>query len=151
MLVSRFLAVVALLLAALGARADNIEVAAATIELREDGYVLDADFDITLTPTLEDILTKGVPLNFVLEVELIRPRWYWFNDKIAHVAQQYKLSYNSLTRQYRVSLGTLFQNFATLVEAVRFFSSTRNLPVADKTALEPCSVYLAAVSMRLDV
>lgn len=151
MLVSRFFAVIALLLAALGARADNIEVRAAAIELRDDTYVLNADFDITLTPTLEEILTKGVPLNFVLEVELIRPRWYWFNDKIAQVAQQYKLSYNSLTRQYRVSLGTLFQNFATLTEAVRFFSSTRNLPVADKSALQPDTVYQAAVRMRLDV
>jgi hypothetical protein len=151
MLVSRFLAVVALLLAACIARADNIEVRAAGIELREDGYVLDADFDIMLTSTLEDILTKGVPLNFLLEVEIIRPRWYWFNDKIVHVAQQYKLSYNSLTRQYRVSLGTLFQNFATLAEAVRFFSSTRNLPVADKSALQPGTAYQAAVRMRLDV
>jgi Domain of unknown function (DUF4390) len=151
MRVRRFLALLGLALFALFARADNIEVRTATITLREDGYVLDADFDITLTSTLEEILAKGVPLNFLLEVEVIRPRWYWFNDKVANVSQQYKLFYNSLTRQYRVSLGTLYQNFATLGEAVRFFSSVRNLPIADKSQLQPGTVYQAAVRMRLDV
>ena len=151
MRVRRFLALLGLALFALLARADNIEVRAATITLREDGFVLDADFDITLTATLEEILAKGVPLNFLLEAEVIRPRWYWFNDKVASVSQQYKLSYNSLTRQYRVSLGTLYQNFATLSEAVRFFSSVRNLPIADRSALQPGTVYQAAVRMRLDV
>lgn len=149
-----WLAVLALLCLALGsalpARAD-IEVKRASLAVADDGYVLEADFSIALTPPLEDVLSKGVSLYFLLEFELIRPRWYWFNDKIAQVAQQYKLSYNSLTRQYRVSLGTLFQNFATLTEAVRFFSSTRNLPVADKSALQPDTVYQAAVRMRLDV
>ena len=149
--ISRSLAFLGLLLFALFARADNIDVRAASISLREDAYALDADFDITLTPTLEDILAKGVPLNFLLEVEVIRPRWYWFNDKVAQAAQQYKLSYNSLTRQYRVSLGTLYQNFATLTEAVRFFSSVRNLPVAERAALQPGTAYQAAVRMRLDV
>lgn len=149
--ISRSLAFLGLLLFALFARADNIDVRAASIGLREDAYALDADFDITLTPTLEDILAKGVPLNFLLEVEVIRPRWYWFNDKVAQAAQQYKLSYNSLTRQYRVSLGTLYQNFATLTEAVRFFSSVRNLPVAERAALQPGTAYQAAVRMRLDV
>jgi hypothetical protein len=151
MLVRRFLALAGLLLLALAARADNIEVRSAAVTSGEDGYVLNADFDITLTPTLEDILAKGVPLNFLLEVEIIRPRWYWFNDRVVASAQQYKLSYNSLTRQYRVSLGTLFQNFATLGEAVRFFSSVRNLPVADKSDLQPGTMYQAAVRMRLDV
>jgi hypothetical protein len=151
MRVRRFLAAAGLLLLALAARADNIQVRSAAIELGEDGYVLNADFEIALTPTLEDILSKGVPLNFLLEVEIIRPRWYWFNDRVATSAQQYKLSYNSLTRQYRVSLGTLFQNFATVGEAVRFFSSVRNLPVADKSDLQVGVDYQAGVRMRLDV
>jgi hypothetical protein len=147
----RFLALVCLVLFALVARAENIEIRSAAIALRDDGYALDADFDITLTPTLEDILGKGVPLNFLLELELIRPRWYWLNDKVVTLAQQYKLSYNSLTRQYRVSLGTLFQNFATVDEAVRFMSGVRGLPVAEKGALQPGVSYQASLRMRLDV
>jgi len=152
MRVKLLLALVGLaLVCALGARADPIEVRSAAINLREDQYVLDADFDIALTPILEEILAKGVPLNFLLEVELIRPRWYWFNDKVAQLAQPYKLSYNSLTRQYRVSLGTLYQNFGTLDEALRFIGSVRSLPVADKAALQQGVTYQGALRLRLDV
>jgi hypothetical protein len=151
MRVKRFFAILCLTFFALIAQAENIEVRAAAIVLREDGYSLDADFDIALTPTLEDILAKGVALNFLLELDLIRPRWYWLNDKVASITQQYKLSYNSLTRQYRISLGTLYQNFATVAEAVHFISRVRNLPVTEKSALQPGLHYQAAVRMRLDV
>lgn len=147
----RFFAVLFLTLFALFAQAENIEVRAAAVALRDDGYALDVDFDIHLTPTVEEILAKGVALNFLLEFDLIRPRWYWLNDKVASATQQYKLSYNSLTRQYRISLGTLFQNFPTASEAVRFISRIRNLPVADRSALQTGVVYQGAVRMRLDV
>jgi len=149
--VSRLLALLALLLLIFAARAENIEVKSAAVALREDGYSLDADFEIALTPTLEDILAKGVPLNFLLELELIRPRWYWLNERVVSVTQQYKLSYNPLTRQYRISIGTLYQNFATLTEAVRFLGRLRNALVAEKSALQTGQTYQGAVRLRLDV
>jgi len=147
----RFLVVVGLLLLALVARAENIEVKSASISLREDGYSLDVDFEIALTPILEDILGKGVPLNFLLELELIRPRWYWFDEKVVSQTQQYKLAYNPLTRQYRISIGTFYQNFATLREAVQFISRVRNMPAADKGGLQPGTTYAGTVRLRLDV
>jgi hypothetical protein len=147
----RFVAILFLTLLAWIAQAENIEIRSASIALRDDVYALDTDFDISLTPTLEEILAKGVALNFLLEVDVIRPRWYWLNEKVANVQQQYKLSYNSLTRQYRISLGTLFQNFPTVAEAVRFISRVRNLPVAEKNALQPGVAYQASLRMRLDV
>ena len=149
--VKRIFAGVALLLLALTARAENIEIKSAQVILREDGYALDADMEIALTPILEDILNKGVVLNFLLEFELIRPRWYWLNEKVVTHSQPYKLAYNPLTRQYRVSLGTIYQNFETLSEALRFISRPRNVLVADKSQLQPGTTYLAAVRMRLDV
>lgn len=147
----RFFAVLLLTLFAHFAHAENIEIRAAGVTLRDETYALDVDFEISLTPTLEDILAKGVALNFLLEFDLIRPRWYWLNDKVVTVSQQYKLSYNSLTRQYRISLGTLYQNFPTVDEAVSFISRVRNLPVAEKAALQSGSTYQGAVRMRLDV
>jgi len=149
--VRRFFALVCLLLLAVTARADNIDVRSASVTLRGDSYSVDADLQITLTPTLEDILSKGVSLYFLLEFELIRPRWYWLNDKVVAAAQQYKLAYNPLTRQYRISLGTIYQNFPTLTEAVRFLSRPRNIPVADKAELQSGTTYSAALRMRLDV
>jgi hypothetical protein len=148
---NRLIALCAFLLLTLAARADNIEVKSATVSLSDEGYSVDANLELTLTPTLEDILSKGVPLNFLLEFELIRPRWYWLNEKVVALTQRYKLSFNPLTLQYRISLGTIYQNFATLGEALRFLSRPRSISVADQGVLQVGTTYAAAIRMRLDV
>jgi hypothetical protein len=132
------------------ARADGIEVRKAALISAEDGYVLEAEFDVTLTHTLEDALNKGVPLYFALEFELTRPRWYWLNEKLANARQQYRLSYNALTRQYRVGVRTLYQNFASLPEALAFMSRVRVREIAETGALGKGSSYTAALRLRLD-
>ena len=136
--------------APLVARADGIEVQKAAVITAEDGYTLEAEFEITLTSVLEDVLNKGVPLYFTLEFELIRPRWYWFNQKITNVRQQYRLSYNALTRQYRVGVGSLYQNFASLPEGLAFMSRVRMREIAEAGALSKGGSYTAALRMRLD-
>ena len=136
--------------APLVARADGIEVQKAAVITAEDGITLEAEFEITLTHALEDVLNKGVPLYFTLEFELIRPRWYWFNLKITSARQQYRLSYNALTRQYRVGIGRLYQNFASLPEGLAFMSRVRMREIADAGALSKGGSYAAALRMRLD-
>lgn len=132
------------------ARADGIEVRKAALISTEDGYVLEAEFDVTLTHTLEEALNKGVPLYFTLEFELTRPRWYWLNEKLSNTRQQYRLSYNALTRQYRVGVRTLYQNFASLPEALGFMSRVRVRDIAETGALLKGSNYIAALRLRLD-
>jgi F0F1-type ATP synthase membrane subunit c/vacuolar-type H+-ATPase subunit K len=136
--------------AAAPAAADGIEVRKAALVAAEDGYFLEAQFDIALTPALEDALNKGVPLYFSLEFELIRPRWYWLDQRIASSRQQYRLSYNALARQYRVSLGTLFQNFASLREALDFLSRVRIRELFGPDTLVKGGSYTAALRLRLD-
>jgi hypothetical protein len=132
------------------AQADGVEVRRAALVAAENGYYLEADFEIALTHTLEEALNKGVPLYFTLEFELIRPRWYWFNEKISRAQQQYRLSYNALTRHYRVGLGTLYENFSALSEALVFMSKVRLREIAGPGALKKDTAYTAAVRLRLD-
>ena len=134
------------------ARADGIEVRTAALITAENGFALEADFEVTLTHTLEEALNKGVPLHFVLEFELIRPRWYWLNQKIAGARQEYRLSYNALTRQYRVGFRTLYQNFASLAEALAFMSRVRVRvrDIAETGAFSKGESYRAALRLRLD-
>lgn len=132
------------------ARAEGIEVRKAALISAEEGYVLEAEFDIALTHTLEEALNKGVPLYFALEFELIRPRWYWLNEKLANTRLQYRLSYNALTLQYRVGVRTLYQNFASLPEALGFMSRVRVRDIAETGALSKGSSYTAALRLRLD-
>jgi hypothetical protein len=140
-----------LLAAAVPARADGIEVKKAALVTADDGSFLEAEFEISLTHTLEDALNKGVPLYFTLEFELIRPRWYWLNEKIVATRQQYRLGYNALTRQYRVGVGALYQNFASLPDALAFMSQVRLRDIAELGALAKGNTYTAALRMRLDI
>lgn len=139
------------LAAAIGAHAQGIDVKRPTVTVAEGQFVLDAQFEISLTPTLEEVLNKGVPLYFLLEFELIRPRWYWFNDRVVHVEQQYRLSYNALTRQYRLGVGNLHQNFPSLAEALDVMSRVRRRIDVDPALLRGRGeTYVAGVRFRLD-
>lgn len=140
-----------LLAAPVVAYADGIEVKNTALTAVDDDFVLQAEFGITLTPTLEDALNKGVSLYFLLEFELIRPRWYWFNDKVISTQQQYRLSYNALTRQYRIGVGNLYQNFGTLAEALEVMSRVRRREEIEPGVIRKDTTYTAALRLRLDV
>ncbi len=145
------LAALAFMMLVLPARAEGILVRDAALVAAEEGYYLEADFEITLNTTLEDALNKGVPLYFLLEFEIIRPRWYWLDDKVVNTQQQYRLAYNALTRQYRLGIGAFFQNFNDLNEALGFLSRVRRRQVLELGTLSRGAIYAAAVRMRLDV
>ena len=141
----------ACLLAAAGpVRAEGIDVRKASVSAAEEGYVLEADIDIKLTPALDDALHKGVPLYFVLEFELVRARWYWLNEKIVTLSQQQRLSYNTLTRQYRVGSGALYQNFSSLNEALAYMSRVRRRQDIEPGTLRKDSAYAAMLRLRFD-
>ena len=134
--------------------AEGIHVKSAEISKNAGDYYLEANFEVELTRTLEDALNKGLPLHFVVELELIRPRWYTlylWNKSVLEFEQQYRLSYNALTRQYRLSLGAFHQNFDTLNDALAVMGRLRPRFLADADLLDQGKVYEAEIRMRLDV
>ena len=142
----------ALLVATFGpaAFAEGIDVRAASIEPDDDGWNLEAVFDIQFSQRLEEAVNRGVPLYFVAEFELSRPRWYWFDEKPVVLTQTYKISYAPLLRQYRLTIGNVYQNFTRFDEVTRVLSRLRGWHIADKGALKKDQVYQASVRMRLD-
>ncbi len=142
-----------LLLASLHAQAQGIHIRSAELELRQDEYHLAATFDVQLTPILEEALNKGVALFFSVDFELIQPRWwtlYLWNRQVAGFVQEHRLSYNALTRQYRLSYGGLHQSFDTLDEALSVLGRVRRPRVFGVDDLAPDRVYEAQIRMRLD-
>lgn len=104
------------------AHAEGISVNKAEVRLSEDGYHLAASYDIHLTFVVQQALARGIPLYFVNEFSLTRPRWYWFEEEVFVGEQTSRLSYNVLTRQYRISRGALFQNFVSFEDALNMLS-----------------------------
>jgi hypothetical protein len=145
------LVAVALLVLVPSARADPIAVKSAELRADEDTYVLNAEFELSINPTLEEALQKGIPLYFVFEFELLRPRRFWVDERVLGFTTQYRVSYNALTRQYRLASGLLAQNFEELDEVERFLSRVTSRPVASRDQLVPGTRYEAAVRLRLDV
>lgn len=138
-------------LPAYAAQPYGIEVSSASISIAEDSYLLEADIDIILSAPLEDALHKNIPLYFLLEFELVRSRWYWFNDKAVVLGRQFRLSYSALTRQYRVGVGAFYQNFPTLKEALEFMSKVRRREELEPGSLSKGATYSAALRLRLDI
>lgn len=141
----------AALATALPVRADEIEVTDARLGSAEEGIVLAADFAFELNPRLVEAVTNGVPLYFVVEFELTRPRWWWFDEKAAAKRIQLRLSYHALSRHYRLSTGVLQQNYATLEEALNVLRHLRNWLVVDRGVTLAEADHEAALRMRLDV
>jgi hypothetical protein len=132
------------------AHAEGIGVTSATVELNDDGWQLNADFDVQFNPRLEEAVNRGVALYFVVDFELARPRWYWFDEKPVQLSQTYKISYTPLLRQYRLSVGSVYQNFTRFDEVTRVLSRLRGWHVSDKGALKKDVIYQAGIRMRLD-
>jgi hypothetical protein len=137
-------------LAVPAAFAEGIEVLDASLRATEEGLVLEAEFDLELTPRLAEVVANGIPLYFRVEFQLTRRRWYWFDEKAAARHLQLRLSYHALSRQYRLSTGLLQQNFASLEEALNVLKRVRNWLVVDRTASFADADYQAALRMRLD-
>ena len=98
---------------------------------------------------VEQALTHGVALYFIGEFSLVRHRWYWLDEVVAQDEQTVRLSFNALTRQYRITHGSLFQNFNNLDDALRTlghhsFAQVPAMPLRSSTA------YVASVRMHLD-
>jgi hypothetical protein len=132
------------------AHAEGIDVKSAVLVQDDDGWHVDAQFDLQLSARLEEAVNRGVPLFFVIDFELSRPRWYWFDEKPIQLTQTYRISYTPLLRQYRLSMGSAYQNFTRFDEVTRVLSRVRDWHVADKGAVKVDGPYQASLRMRLD-
>lgn len=146
-----------LLWAPLSATAAEIEISNPQVQAVDDGIALSADFALDFNGRLEEAVNKGVVLYFVIDFEVARARWYWFDEKLLTRTQTWRLSYHALTRQYRLSTGALHQSFDSLPSALRMLSRLRNwvvldkLEKGDKPLVRAGENYQAALRMRLDI
>ncbi|SNS16750.1 protein of unknown function [Noviherbaspirillum humi] len=145
-------ALLALSLAAPPARADGIEITRALMESTDEGYKLSLGFSFDLNRGLEDAVNRGIPLYFTTDVEVTRPRWYWFDEKTLSATQTVRISYNVLTHQYHAAIGgRLQQSFSTLDDALSLVRRPGRWLIAEKGTFKPGDVYNVAVRMGLDV
>ena len=133
------------------AQAQVIKVKQAELEKVESAWLLNASFGIELPPGLENALKKGVTLHFLVQFELTRSRWYWFDEKAVNVQRQVRLSHQPLINQYRINAGGLALNSNSLVEALRIAGTIGGWSVIEASAIDADKQYEAALRMTLDL
>ncbi|RKP49465.1 DUF4390 domain-containing protein [Trinickia fusca] len=139
-----------LLAAAVPAHAESIAVQRASLQADGSGWTLDARFDFELNSSLEDAVNKGIPLYFTTDFVLSRPRWYWLDEQPVSVSQTLRLSFQPLTREYRVSTGGLQLGFASLSDALAVIKHVTSWHVIERNQVQQGETYTASVRMELD-
>ena len=119
-------------------------------ERTEDGLQLSFSTRFELPRQVEEALIKGLPVYFVAEVEVLRNRWYWRDARVARASRSWRLSWQPLTRQYRVSTGGLHQSFETLAEAMASLRGVSGWRIADAKDIEDDGRYYLEFSYKLD-
>lgn len=139
-----------LALQALPVRAQGVELSEFQVQRQDGALTLDFAVRLALPRVVEDALKRGVPIYFVAQAELYRPRWYWRDDRLSRVARSWRIAYQPLTNNWRVGLGGLNQSHATLQEALAAVSRGTRWRLADLAQIEGASGLYLEFSYRLD-
>jgi len=144
--------VLALVLAlpALRARAEGVELSQLSTQRVEDGLALSFSTRFELPRPAEDALMKGVPIYFVAEVSIFRGRWYWRDARVARDTRSWRLAWQPLTRQYKISTGGLNQSYQSLGEALASLRSLSGWRIAEPKDIDDDGRYYLEFSYRLD-
>jgi hypothetical protein len=128
----------------------SLNIKQAELLVKDEVYKLNADFDVVFSADIEDAVNKGVPLTFLIEFQVVSPRYYWFDDEIVTLSTKVVLSYHALSRQFLINRNNRQLTFATLSEAKDELARLRDWTVLDKSLLKKGEVYNAALRIRLD-
>ncbi len=142
------------------AQGQNAEITQFQLERTEEGLLLSSAVRFELPQVIEDALVKGIPMFFVAEAVLYRDRWYWYDREVAHARRHMRLSYQPLTRRWRLTISptvigntgvALGQNFETRDEALAAVQRISRWKIAEAGDIQPDERYNVDFRFRLDV
>lgn len=114
-------------------------------------YVVNASLELQPNPRLQEMVDSGVSIPFQAEFNLTRARWWWLDESVVERTMEFRLFYHALTRQYRLSVGSIHRSFRSFDEALRAMLSIRNWSVVERGRLTPGEPYKASLRFRLDM
>jgi hypothetical protein len=130
----------------------HFEIQAAGTEIRNGVYFVNASVAYRLSTDAREALHAGVPLGIRLDVEIIHPRRWWFDNENAALLQSYQLEYHALSERYivlNVNSGEQ-ASFGSLFAALESLGRVEGLPLIDAAVLEEGRSYDVRLRAVLD-
>lgn len=132
------------------------------LERGEDGIYLNANLDFELPASLEDALTRGMPLSFVMQADVLRERWYWYDKRIQRTERYIRMSYQPLSRRWRVHVSaqatqstglgvTLGNSYDSLKDALQAVQKINRWKVAELNVLNTDAKQRLDVNFSVDL
>lgn len=132
------------------------------LERAEDGLYLSTNLQFALPELAQDALYKGIPMFFVAEAQVVKERWYWYDRVIVETPRYLRLSYQPLTRRWRLNISStplsnsglgvvLGQNFDDYQDALAAVQRISRWKIADAGVIDKDDSHTVNFRFRLDV
>jgi Domain of unknown function (DUF4390) len=130
------------------------------LEQSPEGMYLSATLRFELPGAVEDALLKGIAITFVAEAQMYRDRWYWYDKSIATATRSVRLSYQPLTRRWRISVigngepasgASLSQSFDQLSDAIAAVRRISRWKIAEGADIDQESRHNVDFRFKLDI
>jgi hypothetical protein len=117
---------------------------------------VDARFDLPVNPRIEEALSKGIPIDVVIEVNMVKHRWWWRNWLITDTVLRRRIQFHALSRQYLVSgmrEDDSSESFGSLSQALAHAGTLDEfkLFLTAKKEIEADARYLLMLRAHLDI
>lgn len=132
------------------------------VERSSEGLLLDVSTDFSLPALVQEALQQGIPMIFVAEAEVMRARWYWADQKVAAAQRYFRLSYQPLTRRWRLNVASapfsgsglgvsVGQTYDELPDVLAVMQRIASWSIADAEALRADGSYRVDFRFQLDL
>ena len=138
------------------------EISQVRVERIDDELLVSAQIGFELPTAVEDALLKAIPMYFVLQAEIAKERWYWYDKKVVSTDRYIRVAYQPLTRRWRLNVSAgadrsgssglvLNQSFDTLQQAMAVVKRVFRWKIADAGEVDSNGKYKLDLLFRLDL
>lgn len=129
------------------------EIKSAQTYLEDDRYFLNANINYELSEESIRALQSGIALTIIFQLDIIKERWYLWNEKIATATYHFILRFHPLSNHYVVAYPEKDKSyaFASLAELLSILGMVRDIPLLEKSQLSNEHSYQVRLNTYLDI
>lgn len=138
------------------------EISQVRAERVEDEVLVSAQVAFELPNAVEEAMLKGIPMYFVVQAEVTKERWYWYDKRVVSAERHMRVAYQPLTRRWRLNVTNgadkvgssglaLNQSFDTLPQAMAIVKRLFRWKIAEAGDIDGNGRYKMELKFRLDL